>query len=70
MNPQPHPLLHFLVRMKPLSMNLSPGHQKYGCHKEKDLGCMEDIEKFPNQISEAYPSPEWQYGDGRYYAKG
>ena len=25
---------------------------------------------FPSQISEAYPSPYWQYGDGRYHAKG
>ena len=24
----------------------------------------------PSQISEAYPSPDWQYGDGRDHAKG
>ena len=34
----------------------------------KDLGCTEDVEVFPSQIS-AYPSPDWQYGDGRYHAK-
>ena len=25
---------------------------------------------FPRKISKTYPSPDWQYGDGRYYAKG
>ena len=24
---------------------------------------------FSSQISEAYPSPDWQYGDGRYHEK-
>ena len=32
-------------------------------------GCTEDVEVFPSQISEAYPSPDWQYGDGRYHVK-
>ena len=39
-------------------------------HKAKDLGSTEDVEVFPSQISEAYLSPDWQYGDGRYRAKG
>ena len=36
----------------------------------KDLGRTEDVEVFPRQISEAYPSPDGQYGDGRYHAQG
>ena len=28
----------------------------------KDLGYTEDVEVFPSQISEAYPSPDWQSG--------
>ena len=55
MDPQPHPFLHFLVRIKLTST--------------KDLDGMEDVEVFPSQISEAYPSPDRQYGDGRYHAK-
>ena len=71
MDPQPHPLLHFLVRIKPKSTNVfSTGCQKCGSHKGKDRGCTEDVEVFPSQISEAYPSKDWQYGDGRYHAKG
>ena len=38
--------------------------------KGKDLECTDDVEVFPSQISEAYPSPDWQYGEGRYHAKG
>ena len=34
------------------------------------LGCTEDVEVFPSQISEAYPSPDCQYGHGSYHAKG
>ena len=49
---------------------LSSGHQKCGSHKEKDLGCTEDAEVFPSQTSEAYPTPDWQYADERYHAKG
>ena len=48
---------------------LSSRRQKCGRHKGKDLGCTEDIEVFPSQISYAYPSSDWQYGDGRYHAK-
>ena len=33
------------------------------------MGCTEDVEVFPSQISAAYPSPDWQYEDGRYHAK-
>ena len=70
MDSQSHPPLHFLLRMKQTSTSLSSSRQKYGSHKGKDLGCMEDVEEFPSQISEAYPSPDWQYGDGHYHAKG
>ena len=71
MDPQPHPLLHLLVRMKltPTNVFLQVA-KKCGSHKGKDLGCMEDVEVFPSQISEAYSSPDWQYGDRRYPAKG
>ena len=43
---------------------------KSGSHKEKDLGCTEDVEVFPSQIPEDYPSPDWQYGHRRYHGKG
>ena len=49
---------------------LSSGRQISGRHNGKYLGCTEDVEVFPSQISEAYPSPDCQYGDERYYAKG
>ena len=49
---------------------ISSGRQKCESHKRKDLGCTEDVEVFPSKISEAYPSPDWLYGDGRYHAKG
>ena len=49
---------------------LSSGRQKCGSHKGKGLGCKEDVEVFPSQISEAYPSPVWQHGNGSYHAKG
>ena len=65
MDPQPHPLLHFLVRMKPKSTNVfSSGH------KGKDLDCTKDVEMFPIQNSEASPSTDWQYEDERYRARG
>ena len=71
MDPQPHPLLHFLIRMRPtLHECLSSNRQKCESYKGKVLRCTEDIEVFPSQISEAYPSPDWEYGDGRYHAKG
>ena len=70
MDPQPHPLLHFLVRMKPTSTNVFLQVAKYMEVKGKDLGCTEDVEVFPSQISEAYPSPDCQYGGGRYHTKG
>ena len=66
MDPQPHPLMHFLVRMKPTPTNVClQVAKKCGSHKGKDLGCTEDVEVFPSKIS-----PDWQYGDGRYHAKG
>ena len=71
MDPQPHPLLHFLIRMKPTSMNVFLHVAK---NVEVTRGKIWDVQRmlkcFPSQISEAYPSPEWQYGDGRYHAKG
>ena len=49
---------------------LSSGRQKCGSHKAKYRGCTEDVEVFPSQISQAYPSPDWQYGDESYHAEG
>ena len=49
---------------------LSSGRQKCGSHKGKDPDCAEDVEVFPSQISEACPTPDWQYGNGSYHAKG
>ena len=37
--------------------------------KRKDLGCTDDVEIFPSQISDAYLSPDRQYGDGHYHVK-
>ena len=56
MDPQPHPL----SRLNETQFHecLSSGRQKCGSHKGKDLGCTEDVEVFPSQISEAYPSPD------------
>ena len=48
---------------------LSSARQKLGSDKGKDLVCSKDVEVFSSQIFEAYPSPDWQYGDGRYHAK-
>ena len=62
MDPQPHPLLHYLVGMKSTSANVYLHvAKKCGSHKGKDLGCTENAEVFPSQISEAYPSSDWQY---------
>ena len=71
MDPQPSPDLA-LPRPNETDIHECPSssHQKCGSHKRKDLGCTEDAEVFPNQISEAYPSPDWQYEDGRHHAKG
>ena len=46
--------------MKQTSANVA---KKYGSHKGKALGSTEDVEVFAGQISEAYPSPDWQYGE-------
>ena len=71
MDLQPHPLLHIC---RPIETDvlecISWGRQKCGSHKGKDLGCTEDVVVFSSQISESYPSPDWQYGDGRRHAKG
>ena len=70
MDPQLHPLLHFLVRMKPTSTNVFLQVAKNVEVTGKDLDCTEDVEVFPSRISEAYRSPDWQCGDGHYHAKG
>ena len=55
------PLPHSLVQMKQTSKNVFLHvAKKCGSHKGKDLGYTEDAEVFPSQISEAYPSPDWQ----------
>ena len=69
MDPQPHPLLLFLVRMKPTSTNVFfqvAKNVKVSRGKIWAVGRMLKCLR----ISEAYPSPDWQYGDGRYHAKG
>ena len=43
---------------------------KMWSHKGKDLACTEDVEVFPSHISEAYHSPDWQYGDSCYHTIG
>ena len=58
MDPQPRLLLHFLVRTKDFLECRSSGRPKCGSHKGKDLGYTEDVEVFPSQISQAYPSPD------------
>ena len=66
-----HPLLHFLVRMKPTSTNIFLQLAKnMVATRGKIWAVREDVEVFPSQESEAYLSPDWQYGDGRYHAKG
>ena len=70
MDPQPNPLLHFHDRMIPTSTNVFLQVAKIVEVAGKDLGCTEDVEMFHSQISEAYPSPNWQYGDRRYHAEG
>ena len=70
MYPQPHPLLHFLVRMKPtptiVFLQAAKNEEVTG---EKDLDCTEDVLVFSSQISKDYPSSDWQYRNGRYHAK-
>ena len=63
MDLQPHPLLHFLVRMKPTSPNVFLQVAKNVSHKGNDSICTENIEVFPSQISEAVM-------DGRLHANG
>ena len=71
MDPQPHPLLHFLVRMKPTSTKVSLQVAKnVDVTSGKDLRCTVDVEVFPSQVFEAYASPDWQHVDGRFHAKG
>ena len=69
MDAQPHPLLHFLVQMKTMSTNV---FLRVGKNVEVIRGNILAVRRilFPSQIFEAYPSPDCQYGDGRYHAKG
>ena len=68
MNSQPHPFLHFLVRMKPTSTNVFIQVAKIVEITRGNIFAARRM--FPSQISEAYPSPDWQYGDKHYHAKG
>ena len=71
MDPQPHLTLALpCLNETDIHKCLFPGCQKRGSQKGKDLGYTEDVEVFPSQISETYPSPDWQYRDGQYHEKG
>ena len=65
MDPQSHPL--GITDVHEYLFFRSP---KCGSHKEKYLGCTENVEVFSSQISEAYTSLYCQYEDGSYHAKG
>ena len=69
MDPQPHPIMHYLVRIKPTSTNV---FLQVTTTVEVTSGKIWDVRRILkcSQISEAYPSPNWQYGDGLYHAKG
>ena len=67
---QPHPLALPHLNETDIHECLSSGRQKCGSHKGKYLGCTEDTEVFLSLIPEAYPSPDWQYADRHYHAKG
>ena len=70
MYPQPHPLLHFLVRMEPTSRNVFLQVAK---NVEVISGKIRAVRRmlkcFPAKSLKPYPSPDWQYGDGRFRAK-
>ena len=71
MDPQAHPLLHFPVKMKPMSTNVFLQVTKnVEVTGGKIWAAQRIVEVFPSQISEAYPSPDWQYGDEHFHAKG
>ena len=70
MDPQPHPLLHFLVRMKPTSTNVFIQVAKMWKSQGERSGIYGGCCVFPSQLYEAYASPDWPYGDGRYHAEG
>ena len=70
MDPQPHPRGSPRSNLADVHEFLPSGRQKCESHKGNDLRCTEDDEVFPSQISEAYLSPNWQYVDGHYHAKG
>ena len=68
---QPHALFHFLIRIKPTSTNVLLQVAKYVEVTRRKIWAVRRMLKcFISQISDAYRSPDWQYGDGRYHAKG
>ena len=72
MYPQPHPLLHFLVRMKQTSPNVLiqvAKNVEVTRGKIWVYGGYWNISQ-PDLWSLGYPSPGWQYGDRHYRAKG
>ena len=70
MDPQPHPLLHFLVPMKPTSTNVfSQVAKNVEVTGGKIWAVWRMFEVFPSQVSEAYTSLDWQYEDGCYHEK-
>ena len=71
MDPQPHPILHFLVRMKLTSPDVFLQVVKnVKVTREKIWPLRKMLKVFPSQIAESYPLPNWQNGDRRYHAKG
>ena len=71
MDPQAHPLLLFLVRMKPTSTNvffLVVKNVEVTRRKNWDVRRM--LKCFPVKSPKLIPHQIWQYGDGRYHAKG
>ena len=69
MDPPPHPLLHFLVRMKPTSTEILLQVAKMWKSQREISELYGGCSSVSQSISEAYPSPDRQYGDGRYHAK-
>ena len=70
MDPQSHPLLHYLVRMKPTSTNIFLEVAKNVKVTRGKIWAVRRMLKYSQPNPEAYHSPDWQYGDGRYRAKG
>ena len=71
MDPQPHPLLHFLFRMKqtPTSVFLQVA-KNVEVTRGKIWAVWRILKCFPAKSLKRIPSPNLQYGDGRCHAKG